>query len=426
MDAGVESGVGMKSDTNAWQDADADIALLAGLVAIPSLSGDEGAAARWLVEQMGGLGYARAFVDAAGNAVGELGHADAAHTVVLLGHIDTVPGDIPVRIEDAANGPVLFGRGSVDAKGPLAAFVWAGHRLGHEWCAAHDARVVVVGAVEEEAATSKGARFIGDRFNGEREAIPRACIIGEPSGSHRVTLGYKGRLLVEAVARRPMAHSAGPDAGVATVPVAIWNWVDAYCTHFNAERVKAFDQLLPSLRTFQTGTDETMHDWARSQMGIRLPQYFDTSGFVAQLVAHARAVLGGEETGPKGGAPENLDTALFRGPAQREIRIASDSTQLTLRLRGYEPACRSDRQNELVRSFLSAMRSVKSDSRPGFVVKTGTSDMNVVAPLWQCPILAYGPGDSALDHTPNEHLELDEFRTATQVLTFALQNLLGS
>jgi LysW-gamma-L-lysine carboxypeptidase len=47
--------------------------------------------------------------------------------------------------------------------------------------------------------------------------------------------------------------------------------------------------------------------------------------------------------------------------------------------------------------------------------------MNVVGPLWQCPIVAYGPGDSALDHTPNEHLSLDEYWRAITVLEHAVR-----
>ena len=45
--------------------------------------------------------------------------------------------------------------------------------------------------------------------------FPTACIIGEPSHWHRVTLGYKGRLLLDLTADQPMAHTAGPDASVA-------------------------------------------------------------------------------------------------------------------------------------------------------------------------------------------------------------------
>ena len=35
---------------------------------------------------------------------------------------------------------------------------------------------------------------------------------------------------------------------------------------------------------------------------------------------------------------------------------------------------------------------------------------------WQRPIVAYGPGDSSLDHTPNEHLPIDEYWKAVNVI----------
>jgi [amino group carrier protein]-lysine/ornithine hydrolase len=43
--------------------------------------------------------------------------------------------------------------------------------------------------------------------------------------------------------------------------------------------------------------------------------------------------------------------------------------------------------------------------------------------VWKCPIVAYGPGDSALDHTPDEHIDLDEYLRAVRVLTSALARL---
>ena len=193
--------------------------LLTRLVEIPSLSREEGEASEFLVGAMRSLGYDRSEVDAAGNAVGEIGDVNAGRTVVLLGHIDTVFGDIPVRVEDGPEGPLLFGRGSVDAKGPLATFTTAVARLGSDWTRQNDIRLVVVGAVEEEAATSKGARFIRDRFDGEKEPTPDYCLIGEPSGTTRITLSYMGRLLLEMKADQPMMHSAGPHPGVATAAV---------------------------------------------------------------------------------------------------------------------------------------------------------------------------------------------------------------
>ncbi|TLN07064.1 acetyl-lysine deacetylase, partial [bacterium] len=70
---------------------------LLGLVARYSPSGQERAVVEWLVGRMRALGYERAFVDEAGNAVGVIG--SGPRQVVLLGHIDTVPGELPVRVE---------------------------------------------------------------------------------------------------------------------------------------------------------------------------------------------------------------------------------------------------------------------------------------------------------------------------------------
>jgi [amino group carrier protein]-lysine/ornithine hydrolase len=373
-------------------DRAAAIELVRGLVAIPSLSRQEAAASTWLAFQMRLNGFDRAFVDEAGNAVGELGSPSASRTIVLLGHIDTVPGNIPVRVEDGR----LYGRGSVDAKGPLAAFVAGAARFGSAAAKAAGVRVVVAGAVEEEAATSKGARFLAARFDGTREPIPAACIIGEPSHWNRVTLGYKGRLLLDFTADQPMAHTAGPDASVASVVVDFWNWVTAHAARINAGKDKIFDQLSPSLRRFITATNDQMHDTVDGQFAWRLPVGFDAEAFTKELEAWTQQANG--RTGQQ-----------VNGPTFR------------LKFRGYERAWRSDRNNALVRSFLAGLRSVGSSEKLGFVLKSGTSDMNVVGPLWQCPIVAYGPGDSSLDHTPNEHLSLDEYWNAVNVVEQTLK-----
>lgn len=356
------------------------IELVRGLVAIPSLSRHEAAASTWLVEQMRAAGYDRAFVDDAGNAVGELGDPSAARTIVLLGHIDTVPGNIPVRIE----ADLLYGRGSVDAKGPLATFTAGAARFGSAAAKAAGIRVVVVGAVEEEAATSKGARFIASRFDGKTDVIPNACIIGEPSHWTRVTLGYKGRLLLDFTADQPMAHTAGPDASVASVVVDYWNWVTAHAARINDGKDKVFDQLSPSLRRFITSTNDQMHDVVDAQFAWRLPVGFDAEAFMPELQSVASGLTA--------------------------------TTTFNLKFRGYERPWRGDRNNGLVRSFLAGLRSVAPSEKLGFVLKTGTSDMNVVGPVWQCPIVAYGPGDSSLDHTPHEHLPVEDYWKAVNVI----------
>jgi LysW-gamma-L-lysine carboxypeptidase len=49
--------------------------------------------------------------------------------------------------------------------------------------------------------------------------------------------------------------------------------------------------------------------------------------------------------------------------------------------------------------------------------------MNLYAAAWDCPMVTYGPGDSDLDHAPNEHLPLDEFDTAVAVLVDVAERL---
>ena len=391
-----------------------EIELVRGLVAVPSLSRHEAAASGWLAAEMEARGLERCQVDGALNAVGELGDPDASRLVVLLGHIDTVPGNIPVRIEaDGSTHGVLHGRGSVDAKGPLAAFVAAAARLGGDWARAHDLRLIVAGATEEEAASSRGAHHLLERLNGRDEPMPDFCIIGEPSRWHRVTLGYKGRLLIDLLARRPSSHTAGPEAGVGITAFDLWQRLEQVAER-NGGRTP-FERVLPSLRSIGT-TSDGLYDTVRADFGLRLPVDFDVAALVDELTSWF------------GGAAADIDGPLFSDldpeRATGTIRCERGDAGLELSLRGHEIGVRADRRSPLVRAFLAAIRGVGSpETAPRFVVKTGTCDMNIVWPVWQCPVVAYGPGDSTLDHTPNEHLELDEYLLAVDIVELALRNL---
>jgi LysW-gamma-L-lysine carboxypeptidase len=49
--------------------------------------------------------------------------------------------------------------------------------------------------------------------------------------------------------------------------------------------------------------------------------------------------------------------------------------------------------------------------------------MNIVVPAWSCPAVAYGPGESSLDHTPREYMLLPEFARARRVLAHVLRKM---
>jgi LysW-gamma-L-lysine carboxypeptidase len=343
--------------------------LLIDLVRCYSPSYHEAAAVDVLVRWLRAHGF-RAGVDAAGSAVGERGPHDAPHTLMLLGHIDTFPGELPVEVRDG----VLYGRGSVDAKGPLCAFAEAAAAaaLPPGW------RVIVAGAVEEEAATGAGARLL-------RETVtPDLCLIGEPSGSTRLTLGYKGRLIAHYNLRRPSAHTARPEPSAAALGAAFWARVEAWATAQSAGHAAAFDQVWAHLRAINSESD-ALSDTVDLSISLRLPPALP---------------------------PE----------AAREAVLQCADADAALLFTGAERAVQADRHSPLVRAMLGAVRAVTGE-RPGFVLKTGTSDWNAVAERWTCPILAYGPGDSALDHTPEEHLPLSEYATAVAVLTHFIEHL---
>jgi N-acetyl-ornithine/N-acetyl-lysine deacetylase len=353
-----------------------EVALLQQMLTIPSLSCQESALAHFLVEQARALGL-HAYVDEVGNFVAStheaLPTAPDAQPIILLGHMDTVPGNIPVTLSDG----ILYGRGAVDAKGPLAAFICATARVASRRDLARP--IVVIGAVEEEAATSKGARGVVDRYR------PAACIIGEPSGSQAVTIGYKGRLLVDGWAETQLSHSAGPLQSSSEVATAFWEQVRRHAVEWNAQHAgdSAFASLQPGLRSIQNEQDGLI-DRTRFSISYRLPPRFDCTELRNQLTRWA------------------------------------DEAHIQISFTGEEVAYQSTRTTELARSFIAALRATGVQS--SFKLKTGTSDMNVVGPTWGKNIVAYGPGDSRLDHTPQEHIRITEYTHAIDVLEFVLKD----
>jgi N-acetyl-ornithine/N-acetyl-lysine deacetylase len=285
-----------------------------------------------------------------------------------------VPGNIPVRLTDG----ILYGRGAVDAKGPLAAFVCAAARVARTGGAVRP--LVVVGAVEEETVTSRGARGVVHRYQ------PSACIIGEPSGSQAVTIGYKGCLSVTGRVAYPLSHSAGPLPSSNENAAGFWERVRRHAAEWNHEHAgdSAFAALQPSLRSInseQDGLEERTH----FLIGYRLPPNYDIADLRAQLTRWAY----------------------------------EDDIQLSFA--GEEVAFQSTRRTPLARAFIGALRA--TGVQPGFKHKTGTSDMNVVGPVWGENIVAYGPGDARLDHTPQEHILITEYMHAIDVLERVLNEL---
>jgi len=215
---------------------------------------------------------------------------------------------------------------------------------------------------------------------------PDYLVIAEPSGWDAVVLGYKGSQRFTVEFTRPSAHTAGSEPTAPERAVDFWHELVAWCAgqvSGDGTPVNQFDRLTATLIAMASESDG-LHDTASLHVGLRLPP-----GLSCRRVQDGvRALL------PEG-APCHF------APAEEAVRSRKDTP--------------------LVASFLRSIRS--EGGKPRFKVKTGTSDMNVVGPAWNCPMLAYGPGDSRLDHTPDEHIVVEEYLHAIRVLNTVLQEL---
>ncbi|MCE4614971.1 MAG: N-acetyl-lysine deacetylase [Desulfurococcales archaeon] len=280
--------------------------------------------------------------------------------VLLAGHIDTVPG----WIEPGSGNDRIWGRGAVDAKGPLASMATGLLLLSkkHSSCPA-----AVAGLVGEEGDSRGAWRLVRDGL------VPPFVIIGEPSGGDKVVVGYRGGFHVEVECRGSGGHSSSPHLGDSALDKAI-KLVGAVKTLFNPE-----DPSGPSIAV--TGF-EAWEGWnvlprkAYLRLDVRVPLGLDDSVVALELayVIKSHGCMG-----------------VFH-PGLKPVRVSVNS-----------PVPRS-----LSRSLI--LHGVK----PRPVVKRGTSDMNILG-LHTESIAAYGPGDSSMAHTDMEVVGVGELGLAAEV-----------
>ncbi|WP_371483748.1 M20/M25/M40 family metallo-hydrolase [Kitasatospora sp. NBC_00315] len=341
-----------------------DLELLGRAVQIPSVSGDERELADLLLQWCAERGVS-ARIDEAGNLVAVRG--DGPRRLLLLGHLDTVPFHWPVRWD----GETLHGRGSVDAKPALVAFL----EVLADADVPEDGQLRVVGAVEEEISSSKGAFHVRDHYPAD------AVVVGEPSGAGALTLGYFGLYKLRITATVSSGHSAGYDA------------------------LSAPDALLRAL-------ERTRGAVLKVAPGA-LDAVITVDSAAARGVQRATGVLNFR-------VPPDADLAAMREAAREQ---AGDGVEVT-ELRA-TPGVAGGRTSPPVRAFGRAF--ARAGIRPRFLVKKGTSDMNTLATTWQgVPMVAYGAGDAALDHTDREQLDAQEYRTAREVLAAAVAGWFGA
>ncbi|WP_380677265.1 M20 family metallopeptidase [Salinigranum sp. GCM10025319] len=358
------------------------IAFLERAVRIDSTEANVGEMRDLLVDTLGTHGV-DATVDDAGNTLASKGASreECTRHVVFNTHIDTVPPHVPFE----RDGATIRGRGSCDAKGPLAAMLSAFLAVDPG-----EARVTLAVTPDEEVLSTGAAalNLDGDLY-----------VVGEPTGLDVCTAAkgrFQGTLTLSGVA----AHAAEPDSGV------------------NA--VAALEPVLREVRAFDADRD------SHPELGpaTLTPTVVDGGAATNQVPAECTLVLDRRSV-----PPETAEG--FRGSFESAVREAVDddvgvSFALTDRSTPFLEAFATDPAHELVETLSAAAREAggTGEVRPF----TAATEASYFAPA---PTVVFGPGvladdEGAVAHADREYVSVREVRQAAEALTSALESLVSS
>ena len=349
--------------------------LLMQALAIYSPTTEESQLASFLADVMKATGYRNVRIDRAGNVVGDVGRG--RRRLLLCGHMDTVPGELPVR----RTGEAIFGRGAADAKSPLCALLVAG-----AGAAGSGLRITFAGATQEEGDGAGVEQLI--------RTLPKFdyAIFGEPGGADRLTVGYRGRVPLQVTVRTKGGHAGS-------------SWA-----HRNAfdEFVSLMTKLKEYERSKTVGADH-FRSLSVSPTLVRAGSYQNVIPSECEATLDLR-----------------LPPSVKSSVAVREIRAIAEGAEdgVSVRVRAGAPteAYEADTGSRLVRAFeRSIILNLKA--KPKLVRKTGTGDMNTFAQKERASCLTYGPGLSATSHTDGEKVQIRDYLDSIEVLKGAVAQL---
>ena len=360
----------------------AAVRFLTNLLGIYSPSGKEGDAANYLANEMRRMGF-EVGKDAIGNVIGVVGEGEPV--ILMCGHMDTVAGVQPLRIEEGK----ICARGAVDAKGPLAAMIMAAAVTAKE--PAFKGKILVASVVEEEA-TSRGVKYLITQGIKADYAI-----FAEPSGVENITIGYKGQIQLKIVCKTETGHASTPWVYENALEKAYELWEQI-------KNASSYPSLDPSVSPFNAVTaclvrvvggraTSVVPFEAEMNLDVRVPIQFTTAQVFEQI---EKIIAKYQAANPKVSVKATvLDTV--------------------------EPF-EVDKSSPIVHVLSSSVRRVLN--KPATLLrKTGTGDMNILGKAMNLPIVTYGPGDSHLDHTLDEHIDINEYLEAIQVYKETLLKL---
>jgi len=342
-----------------------------------SPSGSEQNLADLLHIQMASHGF-KSRKDSVGNVIGEFGNEGPR--ILLCGHMDTVPGEIPVRIE----GDLLYGRGAVDAKSTLAAML-VGSLLAKE--RSNLPFQLTLACVVEEERSSDGVKAVI-----AAGAPHDLAVFGEPSGASNIVIGYKGSIQLQITCLTKGSHSASP-------------WLSR----------NSFEEASEFWKTLR---ESLLENDSSSKFSV-------VTGCITSAIAGdgsnmipSRTILELDIRIPPSIRPGHVTDTV--NELAKRYEETHQGVRILIAVKDQSDAFLGSEDSAAVRAFRWAIRKTIG-RQVALVKKTGTSDMNLFAKFYSIPMIAYGPGDSSLDHTENEHVSINEYLSSIEVYANAIQ-----
>ena len=306
----------------------------------------------------------------------------ASPNICFAGHTDVVPtGDVNAwssgPFEGEIKDGVLFGRGAVDMKGGIGAWVAAVSRILAAGELKGSLSFLITG--DEEGPALHGTKRVVETLLGEGEVID-ACIVGEPSSANllgdMIKIGRRGSLNTWFTVHGKQGHVAYPHRAANPAPVIarLMAKLDAHVLD------EGYDQFQPSnleITTIDVGNTATniIAAEAKARTNIRFNPNHTGASLMAWIDAEAAAL--------------SAETGL----------------QITL-----EHMCSGEAFLTPVGPFVSAVQdavAAVAGRRPEASTTGGTSDARFIRAL--CPVLELGPVGSTM-HQINECVPTEELQ----------------
>ena len=322
------------------------------------------------------LGFEQAHIDSVGNIIATKGSGEPR--ILLCGHMDTVPGQIPIRIEDG----YLYGRGASDAKAPLIAMLLAGSEFPKQ-----RGTIIFAGVVDEEGNATGIKQLVKSNI-----AVDYA-IFGEPSGIDNITIAYKGRLEIRLTCNVGYtAHASAPWLAKNSIEEIFdfWNAINLKIKLASMGENKS-NSISCSLTEITGGSSHNVTpQQCKITIDIRVPAS-TTCKSVLRILDETIKKIEGEKEGV---------TATYR------IEDMTDPFE-------------TNPSSALIRSLSLSILDIRK-KRPNLLRKTGTGDMNILGNAFKIPVVTYGPGDSHASHSVKERVNIEEYISSIDVFSRAL------